>query len=151
MDPEESAEIRRLMAYLPDTAGGLMNPDPLIFAADATVAEALARIRNPDLPAAEAAHVFVCEAPHETPTGRYLGPVGYQSLFREPPATPLGRCLDDQPEFVLPDLATAQIARRLASYDVVAVPVCDAQGRLLGAVSVDDVLDHLLPDGWRRR
>lgn len=151
MDPEESAEIRRLMAYLPDTAGGLMNPDPLIFAADATVAEALARIRNPDLPAAEAAHVFVCEAPHETPTGRYLGPVGYQRLLREPPATPLGRCLDDQPEFVLPDLATAQIARRLASYDVVAVPVCDAQGRLLGAVSVDDVLDHLLPDGWRRR
>lgn len=151
MDPEESAEMRRLLAYLPDTAGGLMNPDPLIFAADATVAEALARIRNPDLPAAEAAHVFVCEAPLETPTGRYLGPVGYQRLLREPPATHLGRCLDAQPEFVLPDLATAEIARRLASYDVVAVPVCDAQGRLLGAVSVDDVLDHVLPSGWRRR
>ncbi len=151
MDPEESEEMRRLLAYLPDTAGGLMNPDPLIFAADATVAEALARIRNPDLPAAEAAHVFVCEAPLETPTGRYLGPVGYQRLLREPPSTPLGRCLDAQPEFVLPDLATAEIARRLASYDVVAVPVCDAQHRLLGAVSVDDVLDHLLPDGWRRR
>ena len=151
MNPEESEEMRRLLAYLPDTAGGLMNPDPLIFAADATVAEALARIRNPDLPAAEAAHVFVCEAPHETPTGRYLGPVGYQRLLREPPSTPLGRCLDAQPEFVLPDLATAEIARRLASYDVVAVPVCDAQHRLLGAVSVDDVLDHLLPNGWRRR
>lgn len=151
MDPEESEEMRRLLAYLPDTAGGLMNPDPLIFGADATVAEALARIRNPDLPAAEAAHVFVCEAPHETPTGRYLGPVGYQRLLREPPSTSLGRCLDAQPESVAPDLATAQIARRLASYDVVAVPVCDAQGRLLGAVSVDDVLDHLLPDGWRRR
>ncbi len=151
MDPEESEEMRRLLAYLPDTAGGLMNPDPLIFAADATVAEALARIRNPDLPAAEAAHVFVCEAPLETPTGRYLGPVGYQRLLREPPSTPLGRCLDAQPEFVLPDLATAEIARRLASYDVVAVPVCDAQSRLLGAVSVDDVLDHVLPRGWRRR
>lgn len=151
MDPEESAEMRRMLAYLPDTAGGLMNPDPLIFAADATVAEALARIRNPDLPAAEAAHVFVCEAPLETPTGRYLGPVGYQRLLREPPATHLGRCLDNQPEHVLPDLATAEIARRLASYDVVAVPVCDPQGRLLGAVSVDDVLDHLLPSGWRRR
>ena len=151
MDPEESEEMRRLLAYLPDTAGGLMNPDPLIFGAEATVAEALARIRNPDLPAAEAAHVFVCEAPYETPTGRYLGPVGYQRLLREPPSTSLGRCLDAQPEHVAPDLATAQIARRLASYDVVAVPVCDAQGRLLGAVSVDDVLDHLLPDGWRRR
>lgn len=151
MDPEESEEMRRLLAYLPDTAGGLMNPDPLIFGAEDTVAEALARIRNPDLPAAEAAHVFVCEAPYETPTGRYLGPVGYQRLLREPPSTPLGRCLDAQPEFVLPDLATSEIARRLASYDVVAVPVVDAQGRLLGAVSVDDVLDHVLPSGWRRR
>ena len=151
MDPEESEEMRRLLAYLPDTAGGLMNPDPLIFGAEDTVAEALARIRNPDLPAAEAAHVFVCEAPYETPTGRYLGPVGYQRLLREPPSTPLGRCLDAQPEFVPPDLATSEIARRLASYDVVAVPVVDAQGRLLGAVSVDDVLDHVLPSGWRRR
>lgn len=151
MDPEDSESVRRLLAYLPDTAGGLMNPDPLILPGTATVAEALARIRDPDLPAAEAAHVFVTEAPHETPTGRYLGPVGYQRMLREPPSTPLSLCLDPVPEPVPAHLATAEIARRLAAYDVVAVPVCDAAGRLLGAVSVDDVLDHLLPEGWRRR
>jgi Mg/Co/Ni transporter MgtE len=128
-----------------------MNPDPLILAGTATVAEALARIRDPDTAAAEAAQVFVTEAPHETPTGRYLGPVGFQRLLREPPSTPLALCLDEMPEPVTVDLPTAEIARRLASYDVVAVPVRDAAGRLLGAVSVDDVLDHLLPDGWRRR
>ena len=128
-----------------------MNPDPLILGPTATVAEALAHIRDPDLPAAEAAHVFVCEAPFETPTGLYLGPVGYQRLLREPPSTQLRQCLDEQPEGVGVHLATAEIARRLAAYDVVAVPVVDEQGRLLGAVSVDDVLDHLLPDGWRRR
>jgi Mg/Co/Ni transporter MgtE len=151
MEPEESEQVRRLLQYLPDTAGGLMNPDPLILSGSSTVAEALARIRDPDLPAAEAAHVFVTEAPHETPTGRYLGPVGYQRLLREPPSTPLSQCLDPVPEPVAVELPTSEIARRLASYDVVAVPVCDAAGRLLGAVSVDDVLDHLLPDGWRRR
>ncbi len=151
MEPEESETVRRLLQYLPDTAGGLMNPDPLILSGTSTVAEALAKIRDPDLPAAEAAHVFVTEAPHETPTGRYLGPVGYQRLLREPPATMLAHCLDPVPEPVSVELPTADIARRLASYDVVAVPVCDAAGRLLGAVSVDDVLDHLLPDGWRRR
>jgi CBS domain-containing protein len=151
MHTEESEAVRRLLQYLPNTAGGLMNPDPLILGPNATVAEALARIRDPDLPAAEAAHVFVCDAPFETPTGRYLGPVGYQRLLREPPATPIGQCLDAQPEGVHVQMPTAQIARRLASYDVVAVPVVDEQQRLLGAVSVDDVLDHLLPDGWRRR
>ena len=150
MDPQDSEALRRLLAYSPDTAGGLMNPDPLILSSLSTVAEALARIRDPDLPAAEAAHVFVAEAPLETPTGRYLGPVGYQRLLREPPSTPLGHCLDDGPESVLPELSMIEVARRLASYDVVAVPVCDRQGRLLGAVSVDDVLDHLLPAGWRR-
>jgi CBS domain-containing protein len=151
MEPEESESVRRLLQYLPDTAGGLMNPDPLILSGTSTVAEALARLRDPDLPAAEAAHVFVCEAPHETPTGRYLGPVGFQRLLREPPSTPLSQCLDPVPESVTVELATIEIARRLASYDVVAVPVVDAAGRLLGAVSVDDVLDHLLPVGWRRR
>jgi Mg/Co/Ni transporter MgtE len=95
--------------------------------------------------------VFVTEAPHLTPTGRYLGPVGFQRLLREPPATPLALCLDPVPEAVSVDLPSAEIARRLASYDVVAVPVVDAAGRLLGAVSVDDVLDHILPRGWRRR
>ena len=151
MHMEDSEPVRRLLQYLPDTAGGLMNPAPLILGPTATVAEALAHVRDPDLPAAEAAHVFVCEAPYETPTGRYLGPVGYQRLLREPPSNHLHDCLDEQPEGVNVQLATLEIARSLASYDVVAVPVVDEQGRLLGAVSVDDVLDHLLPDGWRRR
>jgi MgtE intracellular N domain/CBS domain len=151
MDPTDADVLRRLVQYSPESAGGLMNPYPLILSATATVAEALAHIRDPDLPAAEASHVFVCESPLDTPTGRYLGPVGFQRLLREPPATPLGRCLDEVPESVGPDLPMAELARRLAQYDVVAVPVVDPAGRLLGAVSVDDVLDHLLPEGWRRR
>lgn len=150
MDPDESESIRRLLAYLPDTAGGLMNDDPLILGPEATVAEALARLRDPDIPAAEAAHVFVCERPVETPTGRYLGPVGYQRLLREPPSRTVAECLDEGPEPVPPTMHVSDVARRLASYDVVAVPVTDPTGRLLGAVSIDDVLDHLLPDGWRR-
>ena len=151
MDPEEAEPLRRLLAYLPDTAGGLMNPYPLILSGNSTVAEALAHIRDPDIAAAEAAHVFVCEAPLETPTGAYLGPVGFQRLLREPPYTKLALCLDDGPEHVGEEMPIAEIARRLAAYDVVAVPVVDGQNRLLGAVSVDDVLDHLLPAGWRRR
>lgn len=151
MDPEDAAPLRRLLQYSPQSAGGLMNPYPVILGRGATVAEALAHIRDPDLPMAEAAHVFVCDAPLETPTGRYLGPVGYQRLLREPPSTRLASCLDDGPEPIAVDLPVLEIAGRLARYDNVALPVVDESGRLLGTVSVDDVLDHLLPEDWRRR
>jgi Mg/Co/Ni transporter MgtE len=151
MEPEEAQPLRRLLLYQGDTAGGLMTPEPLILTPDATVAEALARLRDPDLPAALAAQVFVVEPPTETPTGRYLGPVGFQRLLREAPSQHVGECLDDGPQPIAPDLPEAGVARRLAAYDVVAVPVCDGAGRLVGAVTVDDMLDRVLPVGWRKR
>jgi Mg/Co/Ni transporter MgtE len=73
MDPGESAPVRRLLKHSPDTAGGLMTSDPVVLAADTTVAEALARIRDPDLTAPLSSMVFVTRPPTATPTGRYLG------------------------------------------------------------------------------
>ena len=149
MDPEEAEPVRRLLVYQPDTAGGLMTPEPVILAPDATVAEALARIRDPDLPVPLAAQVFVCRPPLETPTGRYLGVVGVQRLLREAPSKPLGRCLDEEWEPIPADASDRDVAERLAAYDVVALPVTDPTNRLLGAVTIDDVLDHMLPADWR--
>ena len=149
MDPEEAEPVRRLLTYEPDTAGGLMTPEPVILDPHGTVAEALARIRDPDLPVPLAAQVFVCQPPHETPTGRYHGVVGVQRLLREAPGKPLGRCLDEEWEPIAPDLSDREVAVRLAAYDVVALPVCDSARRLVGAVTIDDVLDRVLPADWR--
>jgi CBS domain-containing protein len=149
MDPEEAEPVRRLLTYEPDTAGGLMTPEPVILDVRDTVAEALARVRDPDLPVPLASQVFVCQAPHETPTGRYHGVVGVQRLLREAPGKPLGRCLDEEWEPVAPDLPDREVAARLAAYDVVALPVCDSARRLVGAVTIDDVLDRVLPKNWR--
>ncbi len=151
MHPEESTPLRRLLAYDEDTAGGLMTPEPVILEATTTVAEALAQIRRRELPSELAAQVFVTQAPTSTPTGRYLGVIGFQRLLREPPATTLGDCVNDVHDPVDPDLPLRDVAERLASYDLLAIPVCDGAGRLVGAVTVDDVLDHVLPEGWRRR
>lgn len=151
MDPEDAGPVRRLLTYNANTAGGLMTPEPVIMAPTATVAEALARIRDPDLPPALGAQIFVTAPPHETPTGRYIGLVGYQRLLREVPTRPLGRCLDEQPEPIPADTPAQAVAARVSAYDVVAVPVIDGAGRLVGAVTVDDVLAHLLPPRWQRR
>lgn len=149
MDPEEAAPVRRLLTYQPDTAGGLMTPEPVILAPNATVAEALARIRDPSLPVALAAAVFVSRPPLETPTGRYLGYVGFQRLLREAPSKPLGRCLDEEVEPVPESLSDREVAAQLAAYDVVSLAVTDASGRLVGAITIDDVLDRVLPANWR--
>lgn len=151
MDPDEAAPVRRLLTYHPDTAGGLMTPEPVILGPQATVAEALARIRDHDLPAPLATQVFVCQPPTETPTGRFLGVAHFQRLLREAPSKALSRCLDDAPQTVSAAESDRAVAERLAAYDVMAVPVLDDQGRLLGAVTVDDVLDRVLPAGWRIR
>ena len=149
MDPDEAEPVRRLLVYEPDTAGGLMTPEPVILAPHATVAEALARIRDPDLPVPLAAQVFVSQPPLETPTGRFQGVVGVQRLLREAPSKPLARCLDEEWDPLPAEASERQVAERLAAYDVVAVPVTDAANRLVGAVTIDDVLDRMLPADWR--
>ena len=149
MEAVPAAELRRLLLYDATTAGGLMTSKPLIVTPDVSVAEVLARIRDPDMPVTMAVQVYVCEPPMITPTGRFLGIVGFQRLLRRPPATKVGDCVQSS-VFVRPDLPERELAARLAAYNLVSVAVCDEDGRLLGAVTVDDVLDHLLPVGWRR-
>jgi CBS domain-containing protein len=149
METVQAADLRRLLRYDAGTAGGLMTSQPLIVTPEVSVAEVLARIRDPEMPVTSAIQVYVCEPPMITPTGRYLGSVGFQRLLRRPPATEIGECIEAS-VFVRPELPERELAARLAAYNLVSVAVCDADGHLLGAVTVDDVLDHLLPAGWRR-
>ncbi|MFN8109637.1 MAG: magnesium transporter [Thermoleophilia bacterium] len=152
MEPDEAAPVRRLLAYRPDTAGGLMNPEPVILQANATVAEALARMRRPELPPALAAQAYVVRPPTDTPTGPLLGTVHIQRLLRAPPSELAATCIDRRDPDPLPaDAPVRTVAEHLAAENLLAAPVCDQAGRLLGAVSVDDVLDSMLGDLWRDR
>jgi Mg/Co/Ni transporter MgtE len=150
LEPEQAAALRRLLRYDATTAGGLMTSEPVIVEPDVSVAEVLARLRDPDLPPAIAAQAFVCEPPTATPTGRFVGTVGFQRLLREPPSQPVGGCVVES-GFVPPELGEREVAERLAAYNLIALAVCDPGGRLVGAITVDDVLDRVLPVDWRRR
>jgi flagellar motility protein MotE (MotC chaperone)/sporulation protein YlmC with PRC-barrel domain len=151
MEPEEAEDVRRLMSYEERTAGGMMTTEPVILPPDATVAEALAHVRNAELTPSLAALVYVCRAPHEPPTGRLIGVAHIQRLLREPPSTLVGAVLDTDMEPLPPAATLEDVARHLATYNLVAAPVVDEEGRLLGAIAVDDLLDHLLPENWRER
>jgi CBS domain-containing protein len=149
MEPDEAQDVRRLLAYGEHSAGGLMTTEPVILPPESSIAGALAAVRRQDISPALASMVFVTRPPGETPTGRFLGVVHIQRLLREPPHQPIGSVLDADVETLAPDDPLGRVTRLMATYNLTALPVVDQDRRLVGAVSADDVLDHLLPDDWR--
>jgi flagellar motility protein MotE (MotC chaperone)/sporulation protein YlmC with PRC-barrel domain len=149
MEPEEAKDVRRLLSYAESTAGGMMTPEPVILPPDATVAEALARIREAELTPALACMVYVCRPPLDTPTGRFVGAVHFQRLLREPPSTLVSALIDSELETLTDQANLHEVSRYFATYNLVNAPVVDADHRLIGAITVDDVLDHMLPEDWR--
>jgi Mg/Co/Ni transporter MgtE len=149
MESDDAEDVRRLMSYEQETAGGMMTPEPVILGPDATVADALAHVRNPDLPVSLAAMVYVCRQPLETPTGKLLGCAHIQKLLREPPSSLAAAAVDPALDALHAEATIDEVAAHFATYNLVAAPVIDEEGRLLGAVTVDDLLDHMLPEGWR--
>ncbi|MEA5453185.1 CBS domain-containing protein [Sinomonas sp. JGH33] len=149
MEPEEADDVRRLLQYDEGTAGSIMTPVPVILPPEATVADALAHVRSEELSPALASAVFICRPPLETPTGRYLGTVHIQQLLRSAPPEQLGSIVDKGLEPVSDLSPVNDVAYAMAQYNLNSLAVVNADGRLVGAVTVDDLLDHLLPEDWR--
>lgn len=149
IEPDDAEDLRRLLTYDDFSAGGMMTTEPVVLPPDATVAEALAHIRNPDLSPALASQVYVARPPTETPTGRFLGTCHFQQLLREPPSTLVSAIVDVNLMPIGPDAPLNVVTRMFAAYNLVALPVVDEADHLLGAVTIDDVIDHMLPSDWR--
>jgi hypothetical protein len=152
MQSMQADPVRRLLRYDKDTAGGLMTSRaarlPAGHARSPRCWPGSGTATSPAL----RRQVYVCEPPTETPTGRYLGSVHFQRLLRrEPPSIPVGECIDGTGLRCGPDLLAERDLARMAAYNLIGRRrSCDDAGHLLGAVTVDDVLDRLLPPDWRR-
>jgi len=138
-------KIRSLLGYNPSTAGGIMNPDFVTAPAEATVGEALARVRGSDLSPQQVSTVCVVDG-----QGKLVGTVSLAELIRANPDQKVGSIADALPT-VSADADVPEVARVMTDYNLVAIPVVDAGGKPEGIISVDDILELLLPEEWRWR
>lgn len=145
LSPFQARRLRTLLGYDPATAGGLMSPEFVCVYADATREEALERVERSSLPADALAWVYGMNT-HR----RLRGGIALADLVRMPEGERLWDVLNPV-QTVRADADLEEVARLMTDFDLTIVPVVDEEERLLGIVTVDDVLELVLPEGWRRR
>jgi MgtE intracellular N domain/CBS domain len=146
LPPAQRRKVRALLGYDPAEAGGLMSPDFVSVYQQATVGEALERVRRSSLADELLASVYVMDSGH-----RFLGAVPLAALVRADPEAGVAELGIQFIPRLIPEADFEEVARLMADYNLTAAPVLDPQERMVGVVTVDDVLEVLLPKGWRRR
>jgi CBS domain-containing protein len=137
--------VRALLGYDPTTAGGLMSPEFVCVYQQASAAEALQRVRDTHTSAEALAWIYVMNT-----SRRLIGAVALVDLLRADPTTSLAE-FADSPRRVRTDADLEEVARLMTDFDLTVVPVVDDREQVIGVITVDDVLELVLPKGWRRR
>ena len=139
-------KVRALLNYNPETAGGLMSPDFACLPEDATVSQALDAVRTSAAPPEALAVVFARGA-----DGRVSGSASVVRLVQAEPTATLGSVMRHDPAHVHTDWDLNAVMRKMADFNLTVAPVLDEDHRnILGVITVDDLLESLLPTGWRR-
>jgi hypothetical protein len=138
-------KVRSLLSYHPETAGGLMIPDYLCLDKATPVDEVLDAVRLSTAPPEALGVVFASD-----PKGRLVGSTSVVRLLQAPPRAVLGDVIREDTAHVHPDWDLHAIVRRMSDFNLTVAPVLDEEHRMLGVITVDDVLELMLPTGWRR-
>jgi hypothetical protein len=141
----QQRKIRALLSYNSESAGGLMGPDFLVLAETTPVADVLDSIRTSQAPPEALAVVFSCDE-----VGRVTGTASVVSLVRAEPSASLGSVARPDPPHVHADWDIHAIARKMSDFNLTVAPVMDDHHLMVGVITVDDLLEQLLPTGWRR-
>jgi CBS domain-containing protein len=139
-------QIETLLDYNPSTAGGLMSPDFILLEETDPIARAIESVRSSDLAPGTLSTVYLRDA-----EGRLSGSVPVVTLLRSDPGAGLREVAEREPESVRPDADLPEVARTMTDYNLVMLAVVDEDERVVGVITVDDVLELTLPTGWRRR
>jgi magnesium transporter len=148
MESEEQADVAELLPYEDDTAGGLMTTEFVTLPRDLTVAEALARLREMAETPNMIYYLYVVETEG---SWKLVGVIALRSLILSDPAAPLADVMRTEFQMAHPDDTATEAAHRIADYNLLALPVVDETGDILGIITVDDAMEILLPKDWRQR
>jgi hypothetical protein len=143
----QRTKVLTLMGFNPTSAGGLMGVDFLAVACDAMVSEALTAVAQSASLQPEALTSVHCVDDR----GRLCGVARLVSLVQAEPQTPIRELYDDDPVRVGADTDVVDVAVLMSDYNLVTIPVVDERRKMIGVITVDDVLEATLPDDWRRR
>jgi CBS domain-containing protein len=148
MEGEEQADVAELLPYEDDTAGGLMTTEFVTLPRDLTVGEALARLREMAETPNMIYYLYVVE---NEESWKLVGVIALRSLILADPSAPLEEVMRDDFQTAQTDDSAREVAEKIAEYNLLALPVVDEAGDILGIVTVDDAMEILLPKGWRQR
>ena len=146
MDEEEGADVEELLAYPEDSAGGIMTTDFLALPRDLTTGQAIDRLRELQPDPALVYYLYVVDS-----EGKLDGNLSLRDLVVASPDTPLTKVMNPNVLRVEADVPKEEVASLIAKYDLLALPVVDARRTLLGTVTVDDVVELMMPRGWKKR
>jgi CBS domain-containing protein len=148
MEDEEQADVAELLPYEDDTAGGLMTTEFVTLPRELTVGEALARLREMAETPNMIYYLYVVEMEG---SWKLVGVIALRSLILSDPSAPLEHVMRTEFQSAHPDESANDVAQRIAEYNLLALPVVDETGEILGIITVDDAMELLLPRDWRQR
>jgi CBS domain-containing protein len=148
MEQDEQADVVELLPYEDDTAGGLMTTEFVTLPRALTVGEALARLREMAETPNMIYYLYVVE---KEDSWKLLGVIALRSLILADPSMPLEEVMRTEFQQADPEEPAKEVAQRIAEYNLLALPVIDESGDILGIITVDDAMEILLPKGWRQR
>jgi magnesium transporter len=146
MEEDEEAEVRELLGYPEDSAGGIMTTEYIAVADTLTAAQTIDRLRELEPEAETIYYVYVTDDAE-----RLVGVLSLRDLIVAQPSEPIRDVMHDEPVAVDVTADQEEVAHVVARYNLLAVPVVDADGVLQGIVTVDDAIDTVLPTAWKKR
>ncbi|HEX9017191.1 MAG TPA: CBS domain-containing protein [Chloroflexota bacterium] len=148
MEEEESQDVKELLTYPDDTAGGIMTTEYISLPEALTAREAMKTLRKTAREVENVYTLYVVDNPEDE---HLVGTISLRDLIIAPSAQPLSDLVDRSPVTVRVNDEPETVARLIAKYNLLGVPVVDEQGSLQGVITVDDAMDILLPAAYRRR
>jgi CBS domain-containing protein len=146
MEKDEAEEVQELMTYDEETAGGIMTTEFVAVPANLTAGQTIDRLRELEPTAETIYYVYVTDS-----DDRLVGVLSLRDLIVARPETVISTFMYDEPVALRTDSSQEEVTDVVARYNLLALPIVDAEGRLEGIVTVDDAMDTLLPQPSKRR